>query len=504
MESSKKTFAEWNALADSLRIEGRAFIDGAYTQAASGSVFQDASPIDGRVLATVAECDAADVERAVAAAKRTFESRAWAGRTPAERKETLLRLADLVDANRHELAVLETLDSGKTIRESLDMDMRDVAKTIRYYAESIDKLHDLIAPTGEQFHGMITREPIGVVAVMAPWNNPLMIACWKAIPALVAGNSVVFKPSEKSPLTAIRFAQLVQDAGVPAGAFNVVPGGPAVGQALAMHADVGAMAFTGSSKVAKQLLVYAGQSNMKRMYLEGGGKNAHIVFADTPDLERVARFAALGFCANQGEVCASGTRLFVESSIVDRFTELLTEAVQAWQPGHPLDPSTAMGALIDADHHANVQRYVDSAATEGARIVAGGKRVDVVEGGAYFPPTVIANATPDMTVSREEIFGPVVAVMSFSTEDEVVRLANDTPYGLTAGFWTPDIAKAHRVARRLQAGTVWVNHFLTRDILSPFGGFKQSGIGRDLSIHAIQQYTEMKATWIALEPPAGV
>ena len=500
MSSQTKTFEQWQQQANALQIEGRAYIDGQYQDSADGATFADNSPIDGRLLAAIADCDLTTVDEAVAAAGRAFAAGVWRDQSPAERKSVLLRLADLVILHQEELALLESLDTGKTIHESLDMDIQDVAKALRYYAEAIDKMADEIAPTGDSFHGMITHQPLGVVAVMTPWNNPLMIACWKIAPALAMGNSVVFKPSEKAPLTGIRLAELTRQAGIPDGVFNVVTGGAQVGQALALHPGIRAMAFTGSTKVAKQLLIYAGQSNMKRTYLEGGGKNAHIIFADTPDLARAARFAALGFCANQGAVCASGTRLLVESSIKEQFLAHLLEEVKRWQPGHPLDPATMMGPLIDARHQATVLGFVESARYEGASILCGGiPDKDIVPGGHFFIPTIIDNATPTMTASQNEIFGPVASIITFENEEEAIRLANDSEYGLTAGFWTPDIARVHRIARQLEAGTVWVNHFLTRDILSPFGGFKQSGIGRDLSIHALRQYGEMKATWIALK-----
>lgn len=315
-----------------------------------------------------------------------------------------------------------------------------------------------------------------------------------------SADGATFADNSPIDLTGIRLAELTRQAGIPDGVFNVVTGGAQVGQALALHPGIRAMAFTGSTKVAKQLLIYAGQSNMKRTYLEGGGKNAHIIFADTPDLARAARFAALGFCANQGAVCASGTRLLVESSIKEQFLAHLLEEVKRWQPGHPLDPATMMGPLIDARHQATVLGFVESARDEGASILCGGiPDKDIVPGGHFFIPTIIDNATPTMTASQNEIFGPVASIITFENEEEAIRLANDSEYGLTAGFWTPDIARVHRIARQLEAGTVWVNHFLTRDILSPFGGFKQSGIGRDLSIHALRQYGEMKATWVALK-----
>lgn len=504
MRSKSRSFDQWREIAAGLRIETRAFIDGEYVDAASGDTLDVISPVDGRRIGSLPDCGPGEIDRAVAAAKRAFESRVWSGQTPTERRHTLLRLADLVDENRDELAVLETLDSGKTIRESLDMDMLDVAIAIRYYAEAIDKIHGQIAPTGDGFHGMITREPFGVVGAMTPWNNPLMIASWKVAPALATGNSLVLKPSQKSSLTAIRLAQLACDAGVPAGVFNVVTGGGAVGEALTRHNDVGMLSFTGSTGTAKKLQVYSGESNLKSLVLEGGGKNAHIVFCDAPDLEKVARAAAAGFCANQGEVCASGTRLLVEASIHDRFLELLIAEVEKYRPGHPLDPETNMGALIDEGHLTNVQRYVDSARAEGATIAIGGRRVLQDElGGAYFLPTVITDASPQMTAVREEIFGPVGVVLKFSTEEEAIQLANDSEYGLAAGFWTPDLVKAHRVARRLQAGTVWVNHYLTRNILSPFGGYKQSGYGRDESLYALDAYTQIKSTFFALDDVPG-
>lgn len=499
MNTRVKTFEQWKKMASSLlEIEGRAFIDGHYVDALSRRTFAVISPIDGQVIASVANCGQADVDMAVAVAQRAHESGVWSLYSPTQRKQVLLRLAQLLTQDMDQFALLESLDMGKPISDSLG-DMLGAVEAIAYYAEAVDKVHDLIAPTASQYHGMITREPIGVVAAITPWNDPLMIATWKIAPALAMGNTVVFKPSEKSSLTAIRFALLARQAGLPDGVLNVVPGGAEVGKALALHPQVRALTFTGSSKVAKQLQVYSGESNLKRMFLEGGGKNAHIVFADTPDLAKAAKAAAKGFCWNQGAICASGTRLLLERPIKERFVELLLQEAQAWQPGHPLDPSTTSGAIVDEAHLASVQRYVDTVEPEGGRIIAGGKRALEHTGGTYYEPTVIDDATPEMTTSQEEIFGPVVSLMSFDDEQEAIEVANATEYGLTAGLWTPTAARIHRVARQLQAGTVWVNCYETTDFLYPFGGYKQSGIGKDRSIHAMAQYTELKSTWIDLE-----
>ena len=493
------TFADWQQRARDLRIEGRAFIQGEYCAAAQGGQFDCISPVDGRVLAQVASCDLADAERAVASARAAFEAGSWAKLAPAKRKAVLIRFADLLEANREELALLETLDMGKPIGDSLTVDIPGAARALRWSGEAIDKIYDEVAATPHDQLGLVTREPVGVVAAIVPWNFPLMMACWKLGPALATGNSVVLKPSEKSPLTAIRIARLAIDAGIPAGVLNVLPGyGHTVGKALALHMDVDTLVFTGSTRVAKQLMIYAGESNMKRVWLEAGGKSPNIVFADAPDLQAAAQAAAGAIAFNQGEVCTAGSRLLVERSIKERFLPMVVEALKGWKPGNPLDPSTNVGALVDTQQLNTVLGYIDAGRQAGAQVLIGGQRTLEEAGGLYVEPTIFDGVDNAMKIAQEEIFGPVLSVISFDSAEEAVAIANDTPYGLAAAVWTADLSKAHRTARALRAGSVWVNQYDGGDMTAPFGGFKQSGNGRDKSLHAFDKYTELKATWIQL------
>ncbi|PKL99981.1 MAG: aldehyde dehydrogenase PuuC [Gammaproteobacteria bacterium HGW-Gammaproteobacteria-9] len=475
------------------------FIQGEYCAAADGGQFDCISPVDGRVLAQVASCEQADAERAVASARAAFDAGSWSRLAPAKRKAVLIRFADLLEANREELALLETLDMGKPIGDSLAVDIPGAARALRWSGEAIDKIYDEVAATPHDQLGLVTREPVGVVAAIVPWNFPLMMACWKLGPALATGNSVVLKPSEKSPLTAIRIAQLAIDAGIPAGVLNVLPGyGHTVGKALALHMDVDTLVFTGSTRVAKQLMIYAGESNMKRVWLEAGGKSPNIVFADAPDLQAAAQAAAGAIAFNQGEVCTAGSRLLVERSIRERFLPMVVEALKGWKPGNPLDPATNVGALVDTQQLNTVLGYIDAGRQAGAQVLIGGQRTLEETGGLYVEPTIFDGVDNAMRIAQEEIFGPVLSVITFDSAEEAVAIANDTPYGLAAAVWTADLSKAHRTARALRAGSVWVNQYDGGDMTAPFGGFKQSGNGRDKSLHAFDKYTELKATWIQL------
>ena len=493
------TRADWEQRAQQLQIEGRAFINGEYTAAVSGETFECVSPVDGRLLAQVASCDSADAQRAVENARATFDSGVWSKAAPAKRKATLIRFASLLKEHAPELALLETLDMGKPISDSLGIDIPGSANALAWSGEAVDKIYDEVAPTPHDQLGLVTREPVGVVAAVVPWNFPLMMACWKLGPALATGNSVILKPSEKSPLTAIRIAQLALEAGIPAGVLNVLPGyGHTVGKALALHMDVDTIVFTGSTRTAKQLMIYAGESNMKRVWLEAGGKSPNIVFADAPDLQAAAESAASAIAFNQGEVCTAGSRLLVERSIKDKFLPMVVEALKGWKPGNPLDPATNVGALVDTQQMNTVLSYIAAGHEGGATLVVGGKRIMEETGGTYVEPTIFDGVTNAMKIAQEEIFGPVLSVMTFDSAEQAVQIANDTAYGLAAAVWTADISKAHLTAKALRAGSVWVNQYDGGDMTAPFGGFKQSGNGRDKSLHAFDKYTELKSTWIKL------
>ena len=490
---------DWHERARALSPNGHAFIDGRYVAAASGATFDCLSPIDGRSLAQVASTDAADVDLAVAAARRAFESGVWVRQSPRERKRVLLRFAELILEHGEELALLETLDMGKPIADSLAVDIPATARCIAWYAEAIDKIYDEIAPTSHQALALVTREPVGVVGAIVPWNFPLIMAAWKIGPALAAGNSFILKPSEKSPLTAIRIAELATQAGLPDGVFNVLPGfGPTAGQALALHMDVDCIGFTGSTRTGQRMLQYSGQSNMKRVWLECGGKSPNIILADCPDLDRAAATAAAAIFFNQGEMCSAGSRLIVEESVRDAVLERVVDAGRRMPPGDPLDPATRLGAIVDRAQLETVLGYIGTGRDEGATVLLGGRQVRRETGGCYLEPTVFADVDPRMKIAREEIFGPVLAAITARDADEAVKIGNSGVYGLAAAVWTRDISRAHRIARALRSGMVYVNCYDADDITVPFGGFKQSGMGRDKSLHAFDKYTELKTTWIDL------
>ncbi|MGO2133373.1 MAG: aldehyde dehydrogenase [Halomonas sp.] len=494
---SPTSLAEWQALAASLEFETRAYVEDAFVDAVSGETFPAINPATGETLAQVASCDQADADKAVKVAREAFERGEWSRMAPAKRKQVLLKLADLMEANKNELALLDTLDMGKPINSALG-DLSGAIGCMRYQAESIDKQYGEVAPTGEDSLALILREPLGVVASIVPWNFPLMMTSWKISPALAAGNSVILKPSEKSPLSALRLAELAREAGIPRGVFQVLPGfGHTVGKALALSMDVDCLAFTGSTGVGKLLTQYAGQSNLKRLYLECGGKSPHIVFADCKDLDRVAQHAAEAIFHNQGEVCIAGSRLLVEDSIRATFVDKVLAAAESMQPGNPLDPDSFMGAIVDEAQHAGILDYIRQGVEEGATLRAGGESQS--GNGLFIPPTIFDDVTDTMVIGREEVFGPVLSVFGFDTEEQAIALANDSDYGLAAGLWSQDIDRIMRVTRRLQSGQVFVNNWAGGDQSVPFGGVKQSGNGRDKSHHSLEEYSTLKSVWIALE-----
>lgn len=490
----------WHDRAQALRLDGRAVIDGQRRDAADGVTFDCRSPIDGRLLAPVARGREADVDAAVQAARRAFDDGRWAGKPPAVRKKILQRFSDKILAARDELALTETLDMGKPIRYAASVDVASTARCIAWYAEAIDKVYDEVAPTGANALALVTREPMGVIGAIVPWNYPMIMAAWKLGPALAAGNSVVLKPSEKSPLTALRLAELALEAGLPPGVFNVVPGfGAEAGEALALHLQVDAIGFTGSTRTGRRMLEYASRSNLKRVYNELGGKSAFVVFDDYADTERAAKAVAASMFFNQGESCNAPSRVLVHERVAERFVEVVAAEAPKYQPADPLLADTEMGAIVDETQLDTVLGYIESGRAEGARIVTGGARARPESGGYFVQPTVFDQVHNGMKIAREEIFGPVLSVLRFSSEDEAVAIANDTPYGLSASVWSDSLSRAHRVARRLRAGMVHVNQYDEDDITVPFGGYKQSGNGRDKSLHAFDKYTELKTTWVRID-----
>ena len=478
----------------------QAFIDGRFRDAESGETLITENPATGRELARIAAGGAADIDAAVRAARRVFETGTWSRMAPAERKKTLLRYADLLEANLEELATLDALEAGKPITDCLEVDLPDTIRTFRWYAEAIDKIFDAVAPTGADALGLIVREPIGVVGAVLPWNFPILMAAWKAAPALAAGASLIIKPAELTSLSTIRMAELAAEAGIPAGVFNVVPGlGETAGEALGRHMDVDMVSFTGSTEVGRLFLKYAAESNLKKITLECGGKSPQLVLADPPDLDTVAEQVLIAALANQGENCSCGSRLIVQRSVHDELVERLVAGLPEWKVGDPMDPDTKLGPMIERPHLDKVLGYIEAGRADGARVAAGGNRILTETGGYFVAPTIFDNVSNSMSIAREEIFGPVLSTIPFDTEDEGLRLANETSYGLAASVYTRDLDAAFRVARAIRAGTVSVNSYSEGDVTTPFGGYKQSGFGgRDKGLEAFDQYTEKKTIWVTL------
>lgn len=491
-------YQRWQDHVASTKLLEQSFIDGAYVNAQSGETFECISPVSGVKLNSVAACASVDVDRAVAAARRAFEAGVWRDLSPRERKNALIRFADKFLEHREELAALMSIDVGKPISSSL-WEVDESAANLKWYAEALDHLYGDVAPLGPSAVGTITREPVGVVAAITPWNYPLLMPTWKFGPALGTGNSVIVKPAEQSPLVMIRIAELAGAAGIPDGVFNVVTGiGEQAGQALARHMDVDAVTFTGSTAVGQLIMGYAAQSNLKKVSLELGGKSPNVVLADAADLDAVAKKAAFGVFQNTGQVCSAGSRLIVDRRIADDLVARVIKAADDWQPGDPFDPVTTNGSMVDETQMNRVLSYIDIGRSEGATVELGGNRVLESTGGFFIEPSILCRVDNGMRVAQEEIFGPVLSVITFESEDDALRLANETTYGLVAAVWTSDINKAYRFTRGIRAGSVWVNGYEEGDITMPHGGFKQSGFGRDTSLFGFDNYTQPKTTVINL------
>ncbi|KUJ76502.1 aldehyde dehydrogenase [Ruegeria marisrubri] len=477
----------------------RHLIDGKPVPASDDGVIEVLSPIDGQPLTTIARGTHADVERAVVSARAAFEDRRWAGQPPAARKKVLLKWAELIEAEALSLAVLGVRDNGTEINMALKAEPLSAAGTLRYYAEAIDKVYGEIAPTAPEVLGLVHKEPVGVVGAILPWNFPLMIGAWKLGPALAAGNSVVLKPAETASLSLLRLAELALEAGLPPGVLNVVTGeGPVVGEAMGLSMGIDVLVFTGSGGVGRKLLEYAARSNLKRVYLELGGKSPNIVFADAPDLDEAARVAATGIFRNSGQVCVAGSRLLVEDAIHDDFTAAVRAHAEAMRVGDPLDLSSDIGAVNSERQLEQNLRFVETAAAEGGSVVTGGGRILTETGGYYMAPTVVTDVDPQATLAQQEVFGPVLAVTRFADEAEAIRIANSTDYGLAGGVWTANLSRAHRMIRAMRTGVVHVNTYGGADITVPLGGVGQSGNGHDKSLHALDKYLDLKTAWIKL------
>ncbi|MBG6177660.1 aldehyde dehydrogenase (NAD+)/gamma-glutamyl-gamma-aminobutyraldehyde dehydrogenase [Labrenzia sp. EL_208] len=487
--------AEYQAIANKLRPNGQAFIDGKFCDASDGETFQTTNPATGQVLCSVAHCKAADVDRAVTAARRAFNAGVWSRAEPEARKEVLLKIADLVRDHTHELAVLESLDTGKTINDCMEEIGGEVPKFFQWYAELADKVFGKIAPTGPEALALITKEPAGIAGAVLPWNFPLVMAAWKIAPSLAVGCSAVIKPAEQTPLSTIFLAELMQKAGVPDGVVNIVPGfGETAGKAIGLHNDIDTVSFTGSTEVGRMFMRYSGDSNLKGVGLEMGGKSPFIVLEDALLNDDLIEHAAMSAFWNGGQNCSANMRQLIAAPLVEDFTGRIMDRVKSFKLGDPLDPDTDIGSMITKDHKDMVMNYIQSGIDDGARLLTGGGS-DLP--GYFIEPTVFQGVAPDMKIAREEIFGPVLGIMPFKTADEALRVASDTDYGLHATVFSQDIDRALHMARSLPCGTVSVNGFSEGDIKTPFGGYKQSGsLARDNGTEALDQYLQTKTIWI--------
>lgn len=494
------TKEEYEKIAATIRYSTKALINGELVNSVSGKTFVTENPATGQPLTEITACNGDDVDLAVKAARQAFEDQRWSGLEPGERKAILLKFTDLIRANHDEIAVLETLDSGRPIYDIGQVDVDETADCIAWHAEAADKLEDTITSTGPGSVGQVIREPVGVVGAILPWNFPLLMAAWKLGPILATGNSCVLKPAKLTTLTMLRLAELAIEAGIPAGVLNVLPGsGRVIGEAIGLHPDIDLITFTGSTTVGRQLLHYSGESNLKRVLMELGGKNPCVVMPDVADLDAAAEAVAEAVFWNMGENCSSNSRLIVHQDIKDEFLAKVIEKTAAWTTGDPLDPQFRLGSLIEKSHMESILTHIETAKSEGANLVLGGNQILAETGGYFIEPTIFDGVTSDMTIAVEEVFGPVLAVMTCRDEAEAIAIANDTIYGLHASVWSDNIDQVHRISRAIRAGTISVNCFSEGDFTTPFGGYKQSGFfGRDKSLWANRQYTELKTIWTAI------
>jgi acyl-CoA reductase-like NAD-dependent aldehyde dehydrogenase len=491
------TRENWQESAEKLVYNGKIFIDGKSIDALSGETLEDFSPTLNRKITEIASGSSSDVDAAVKSAKRAFDSGIWRDMNPRDKKAIMLRWAELLNEHRNELALLETLDVGKPISDSLSVDTKNSARVIQWYAETIDKNYDEIAPAPRNALAMITREPLGVIGAIVPWNYPMSITSWKLGPALVMGNSIVVKPAENSSLTAVRMAELAIEAGLPEGVFNVVPGlGSEAGQALARHMDVAKIAFTGSGPTGRKMLQYAAESNMKQVSLELGGKSPQVVLADCTNLKNAAETIGWAIYYNAGQTCNAGSRIIVESAVKEELFHHLKEFAKSFKVGNPLDPETQMGPIVSKVQRDRVNEYLELIGSSGEEVIFGGVKAEGDD--LFIQPTLVANVSNKSRLAQEEIFGPVLVAIEAKDEAEALNLANETEYGLAASVWTNNVSKAHNFARKLRAGTVWINTFDALDVITPFGGFGASGTGRDKSLHALDAYSALKTTWVDL------
>jgi len=491
---------DWHDRARSLTTPQTILIGGKRSGAETGKTYDVINPSTGRVVVKLPDCDIRDVDRAVAAARKCFDSGVWAGLPPKERKKRLQKLAALIEAHRDELAVMDSICMGMPISIANGYCVQWAINCFEWFGEAIDKIYDEVAPTERNVFATVTREPAGVVGAVLPWNWPTGLLGWKVPPALATGNSVVLKPDEQTSLSALRIAELALEAGIPEGVFNVVTGGPKVGEAIGRHMDIDVVGFTGSTEVGKLFLKYSAESNMKPVWTECGGKSPNIVFADAPDLQAAAQESALAIFLNTGQICAAGSRLIVEQSVKEQVLEAISNVGKSLSPADPLNAATMLGPIAKLSQLDRVMSYIELGKAEGARLALGGRRANEASGGYFVEPTVFDQVDNSMRIAQEEIFGPVLATITFTTVENAIALANKTTYGLASAIWTRDLVKAHQVSRAIRAGSVAVNCYAAdaHDVTVPFGGYKQSGFGRDKSLHALDKYVQLKTTWMKL------